>query len=67
MSLNVKIFLLNIGHTINVGGEVRWPSGLEHWTGDRVVLGSNPAAATSHRNFGNSDYPALPVCFRRRH
>ena len=33
------------------------------WTGDRVVLGSNPAAATSPRNFGNSVYPALPVSF----
>ena len=41
----------------------RWPSGLEHWTGDRVVLGSNPAAATSLQNFGNSVYPALPVSF----
>ena len=38
-------------------------SGLEHWTGDRVVLGSNPAAATSLWNFGNSVYPALPVSF----
>ena len=25
--------------------------------------GSNPAAATSLRNFGNSIYPALPVSF----
>ena len=33
------------------------------WTGDRLVLGSNPAAATSLRNFGNSVYPALPVSF----
>ena len=31
----------------------------------RVVLGSNPAAATSLRNFGNSVYPALPVSFGR--
>ena len=31
-----------------------WPNGLERWTGNRVVLGSNPAAATSLRNFGNS-------------
>ena len=23
--------------------KVRWPSGLKHWTGERVVLGSNPA------------------------
>ena len=42
---------------------VRWPSGLEHWTGDRVVLGSNPAEATSFRNFGNSVYPTMPVSF----
>ena len=42
---------------------VRWPSGLEHWTGDRVVLGSNSAAATSLRNFGNSVYSTLPVSF----
>ena len=41
----------------------RWPSGLEHWTGDRVVLGSNLAAAVSLRNFDNSVYPALPVAF----
>ena len=41
----------------------RWPSGLELWTGERVVLCSNPAAATSLRNFGNSVYPALPVSF----
>ena len=31
--------------------------------GDRVVLGLNPAAATSLRNFGNSIYPALSVSF----
>ena len=42
---------------------VRWSSGLERWTGDRMVLGSNPAAATSLRNFDNSVYPALPVSF----
>ena len=29
--------------------------------GDQVVLGSNPSAATSLRNFGNSVYPALPL------
>ena len=40
-----------------------WPSGLEHWTGDRVVLSLNPAAAPSLRNFGKSAYPALPVSF----
>ena len=45
------------------GWGARWPSGLERWTGDWVVLGSNPAAATSLRNFGNSVYPALPVSF----
>ena len=33
------------------------------WAGDRTVSrpGSNPAAATSLRNFGSSVYPALPV------
>ena len=33
-----------------------WPSGLdlERWTGNRVVLGLNPAAATSLREFRNS-------------
>ena len=41
----------------------RWPSGLEHWIGDRVVLGLNFAAAVSLRNFGNYVYPALPVSF----
>ena len=43
--------------------EGRWPSGLERWTGDQVVLGLNPAATTSLRNFGNAVYPALPVYF----
>ena len=43
--------------------EVRWPSGLDRWTGDRVVLGSNHATSTSFRNFGYSIYPALPVSF----
>ena len=32
-------------------------------SGERVVLGSNPAAAHSLRNCGNSVYPALPVSF----
>ena len=42
----------------------RWPSGLERWTGDRTVRGSNPTAENfSLRNFGNSVYPALPVSF----
>ena len=41
-----------------------WPSGLERWTGDRTVWGSNPTAENfSLRNFGNSVYPALPVSF----
>ena len=43
----------------------RWPSGLERWTGDRVVLDSNPAGGTSLLNFGNCVYPALPVSFGR--
>ena len=44
----------------------RWPSGLERWLGvatGRSRSGSNPAAVTSLRNFGNSVYPALPVSF----
>ena len=50
-----------------MGGLERWTgdrvvvvmSGLERWTGDRVVvvMSTNPAAATSLRNFGNSVYP----------
>ena len=36
---------------------------VERWTCDWVVLGSNPAAASSLRNFGNSVYPTLPVSF----
>ena len=44
------------------GAMVRWPGGLERWTGDALVQGSNPAAAThSLRNFGFN--PALPVSF----
>ena len=43
--------------------EVQWPSGLERWTGDRVVLDPNPAVATSLRNFGNFVNPALPGSF----
>ena len=42
----------------------RWPCGLERWTGDRTVQGSNSTAENfSLRNFGNSVYPALPVSF----
>ena len=37
---------------------------LEFRTGDREVLGSNPAGATSLRNFGNSVLkPTLPGSF----
>ena len=42
---------------------MQWPSGSERWTGDRVVLVSNPAGGTSLQNFGNSVYPTLPVSF----
>ena len=44
----------------------RWPSELERWLGlatGRSRPGSNPAAKTSLRNFGNSVYLALPVSF----
>ena len=44
----------------------RWPSGLEHTTGDPVVLGSNPAGVTSTRHFGNSVSLTLPSVFQRR-
>ena len=45
-------------------GGGRWPSGLERWTGDRTVEGSNPTAEFfSLWDFGNSVYPALPVSF----
>ena len=37
--------------------EGRGGSAVERRTGDRVVLGSNPAGCTSLRNFGNSVYP----------
>ena len=38
------------------------PSGLERWTGDRTVEGSNPTAENSSIwNFANSVYSALPV------
>ena len=33
----------------------QWPSGLEHWTGDRVVLCSNPAG-------GTLAIPFTPLC-----
>ena len=36
---------------------------LESRTGDRGVLGSNPADSTSLRNFDNSVYSTLPVSF----
>ena len=39
----------------------RWPSGLERTTSDRVVLGLNPAGATSIRN-----YMAIPFTPLRR-
>ena len=40
----------------------KWVRALDWRTGG---LGSNPAAATSLRNFDNSVYPALPVSFGR--
>ena len=44
---------------------MQWPSGLEHWTGDREVVGSNRAGATLLWNFGNSTIPFNPPsqCF----
>ena len=45
----------------------QWPKGgaVAEWTGDWVFLGSNPAAVTLLRRFGNSVYPAFPVYFKR--
>ena len=60
MPLGVPILKPQKFHLFTPG---QWKSGLERWTGDRLVLGLNPAAATSLRNFGNSVYPALPVSF----
>ena len=58
------ILLISLATTSGVTGGARWPSGLERWTGDRTVRGSNPTAENfSLRNFGNSVYPALPVSF----
>ena len=46
----------------NLGG-ARWPSGLERWTGDRTVEGSNPTSENFLlRNFGNSVCPPLCQC-----
>ena len=42
---------------------VRVAQCLECRTGDRGVIGSNPASVTSLRNFGNPVYPTLPVSF----
>ena len=53
---------VNRGKRIMGGAAVQW---LERWTGDRVVLGSNPAGDTALRNFGNSVYPDVPVSWRR--
>ena len=47
------------------GGSGRVGAGLDHRSGDRVVMGSNRAGAASLRNFGNSVYPTLPVPFGR--
>ena len=40
--------------------KTQWPSGLERWTGDQC---SNPGAAASLRDFGNSVYPIMAVAF----
>ena len=40
-----------------------WVRPLERRTGDRVFLGSSPAAGTSLRNICNSVYTVLPVSF----
>ena len=59
-------FVIIAGQLHALAGVCGTKDGLESWIGDRAVLCSNTAAATSLRNFGNSVYLALPV-FRRRH
>ena len=51
--------------SVNRGAVAKWVGALA-WAFDRTVSwpGSNPTAAASLRNFGNSVYPALPVSFR---
>ena len=56
-----KTIASTLNHKLPEGA--RWPSGLERWTGDRMVLRSNPAAETSLRNFGNSVSHALLLSF----
>ena len=53
------------GHCYCVYWETSGAAGqwLECRTGDRGVVGSNPAGRISLRNFGNSVYPTLPVSF----
>ena len=41
----------------------QWPSGLERWTDDRAVLGSNPAAETLLRNFWQCRLPSFASVF----
>ena len=57
------LLLLLSYHKFTYYSGVRWPSG---WLGLATGWswsGSNPAVATSLRNFGNSIYPTLPVSF----
>ena len=53
-----KFELINVLYIVELGAQ--W---LEHRTGDRMVLGLNPAGGTSLQNFPSSVYPALPVSF----
>ena len=52
-----NIFYRELWHINRKGA--KWSNGLERCTGERVVLGSNHAAANSLWNFGNSVYPDL--------
>ena len=60
-----KINLSNLAKLAKVIFGLEGSQSLECRTGNRGVMGSNPASAgaTSLRNFGNSAYPTLPVSF----
>ena len=61
---NVYIKMLSIFRWVGA----RWPSGLEQWTGDRVVVGSNPAVATSLSELSQFRLPRFASVFlQRRH
>ena len=58
------VVVVNTSVHLSARAVAEWVRALA-WAGDRTVFrpGSNPTAAASLRNFGNSVYPALPVSF----